>query len=399
MLKLHARISQSWDADPFVARISETGTETGQALVVRNAADANLFASEPAIILTFEPIAFNTHVPVVLLPQDLRYLEAGDILRVIPRTGEIVTLYRRRSSSNSLLLTERCNSRCVMCSQPPKDAVDDHLLKAYLDAIPLIDPDTAELGLTGGEPTLLGPEFVELLAALKTQLPRTSIHVLSNGRLFRYLSLAVAVANVAHPDLVIGVPLYSDIASYHDHVVQARGAFDQTVRGIMNLKRCGQRVEVRVVLHRLTIDRLPSLARFIARNLPNVDHVAFMGLEMMGFVKMNLDGLWIDPADYQAQLRMAVQELEGARLNVSIYNHQLCVLEPGLWKYARKSISDWKNEYLATCASCAGKEQCGGFFTSAKLRYSDHINALNQEDLPANFTSQASEEANLCCNP
>ncbi len=40
-----------------------------------------------------------------------------------------------------------------------------------------------------------------------------------------------------------------------------------TIEGILNLKRCGVRVEIRVVIHRETYKRLPELARFIARNL------------------------------------------------------------------------------------------------------------------------------------
>jgi His-Xaa-Ser system radical SAM maturase HxsC len=184
------------------------------------------------------------------------------------------------------------------------------------------------------------------------------------------------LADLQHPDLVIGIPLYSDIAAKHDFVVQARGAFDQTIRGIMNLERCGVRVELRVVLHRQTADSLPRLARFIARNLPFVEHVALMGLEMMGYVRMNLDALWIDPVDYQAGLVECVRTLAKQRMNVSIYNHQLCTLDKELWRYSRKSISDWKNEYLEICQNCSVREACGGFFSSAKVKHSAYIRPI-----------------------
>jgi hypothetical protein len=58
------------------------------------------------------------------------YLSEGDIVRISPRAGQLVVLYRRNSRSNSMLLTERCNSFCVMCSQPPKRADDSHLVDA-----------------------------------------------------------------------------------------------------------------------------------------------------------------------------------------------------------------------------------------------------------------------------
>jgi His-Xaa-Ser system radical SAM maturase HxsC len=172
---------------------------------------------------------------------------------------------------------------------------------------------------------------------------------------------------------MIGIPIYSDISNIHDYVVQADGAFDETIRGILNLKRYRQKVEIRVVIHKQTYARLPQLAEFIARNLLFVDHVALMGLEMTGFTKHNLEDLWIDPLDYQPQLKAAVETLARYRMNVSIYNHQLCVLDRSLWKYNRKSISDWKNEYMPECSPCTQKTQCGGFFSSAKLRYSAHI--------------------------
>ena len=59
-----------------------------------------------------------------------------------------------------------------------------------------------------------------------------------------------------------------------------------------------------------------------------------------------------------------------------IYNHQLCLLDRGLWSFAVKSISDWKNEYHPECLRCNEINACGGFFFSAKYRPSDHIQAV-----------------------
>lgn len=134
---------------------------------------------------------------------------------------------------------------------------------------------------------------------------------------------------------------------------------------------------MRVVIHKQTYERLPQLAQFLARNLLFVDHVALMGLEMMGFTKPNIEDLWIDPLDYQAELVEAVQTLTRYNMRTSIYNHQLCLLDPQLWPYSVKSISDWKNEYLSACDGCAKKESCGGFFSSAYFRYSQNIKPFN----------------------
>ncbi len=49
------------------------------------------------------------------------------------------------------------------------------------------------------------------------------------------------------------------------------------------------------------------------------------------------------------ELAEAVGILAEARVPVSIYNHQYCVLPFGLRELARQSISDWKNEYIDEC--------------------------------------------------
>jgi His-Xaa-Ser system radical SAM maturase HxsC len=313
--------------------------------------------------------------PTVLEVSHLDQLQTGDVVGVDP-VGSVRFLFRKASAYNSILATERCNSRCLMCSQPPRDHDDSHRLREHLRLIELIDPDAKELGITGGEPTLLRESFIELIAQCKRWLPRTALHVLTNGRLFYYSSFARSLALIDHPDLMLGIPIYSDIDHEHDFVVQAGGAFDQTVIGLLNLARYRVPVEIRVVLHALTYQRLPELAEFIYRNLPFAAHVAFMGMEMVGYVHKNLHLLWVDPFDYQRELEQATLYLAERGMRVSVYNLQLCILPRSLWPFARKSISDWKNIYLPACVQCAAREACAGFFESAAKRHSRHIQPL-----------------------
>jgi His-Xaa-Ser system radical SAM maturase HxsC len=288
------------------------------------------------------------------------------------------TLYRRNSAHNALFATDHCNSLCLMCSQPPRDVDETGIIDQHLRLIRLIDPATQELGLTGGEPTLLGEGLPEVLRACKTHLPTTALHMLSNGRLFCYSSLARSVADIQHPDLMIGIPLYSDRAADHDHIVQCRGAFEQTMRGLHNLGRYGVPVEIRVVIHRRTYGRLPELAEFIYRNLTFASQIALMGLEITGYTVPNLETLWIDPVEYRSELEAATFFLAARGMSVSVYNHQLCTVSRRVWPYCRKSISDWKNEYLAVCETCTLQHQCGGFFASgAKRRHSTHIRPIS----------------------
>ena len=319
-------------------------------------------------VLAFGAQPSSRNLPAAYGLRQLDYLDDGDVVAVDPN-GFVRTLYRRASKHNFILVTEQCNSLCLMCSQPPKDADDSDRLAEHLRLVDLIDPATEELGITGGEPTLFRDGFLQLIARCKARLPSTALHVLTNGRMFFYRRFAEKLGRIEHPDLVLGIPLYSDIDTQHDHIVQARGAFEETVIGLMNLDRYHVRVEIRVVLHALSIPRLPQLVAFITRNLPFACHVAMMGLEMFGLVHQHLAELWIDPMDYQRELIGACDILCDAGMNVSIYNHQLCVLDRELWPIARKSISDWKNVYLPECNGCSVIDQCGGFFQSGtKIR-------------------------------
>jgi len=294
----------------------------------------------------------------------------GDIVSVRPTTGEVRVLYRRKSRFNSLLVTESCNNRCVMCSQPPEDGEVDALFNEVLDAIPLMDTATPELVITGGEPTLLKDALFELVRSCESYLPRTSLLLLTNGRLFAYLAYAQELANLKHHNLTVAIPLYSDIAHEHEYIVQAKGSFDQTIWGLMNLGRSLQRIELRIVIHKLNLQRLPSIANFTARNLPFVAHVALMGMEPVGFAKANLKELWVDPVDYGPQLTAAVQLLQQNHICTSIYNHQLCTLDRSLWNVSRQSISDWKNLFVEECNSCSVRRQCGGFFATSAQKHS-----------------------------
>ena len=314
--------------------------------------------------------------PTVQISSDFNYLGDGDIIRIDPEHGHVRVIFRRNSNQNSFLLTERCNHYCLMCSQPPRDIDDGWIFDELIEVIRLMPRDTKEIGFTGGEPTLLGGKFLTLIQAVQSYLPDTALHVLTNGRAFKDDGFCKAVASIGHKDLMFGIPVYADISEIHNYVVQADGAFDETIRGILNLKRAGQKVELRVVLHQQTIPRLIPLVEYIIRNLTFLDHVALMGLEVTGFTKANLPELWIDPYDYKDTLREAALNLEAADMNVSIYNLQHCILSRDIWHLSRNSISDWKNDYLPACQSCSVFEQCGGLFATGMSRVSDYINPL-----------------------
>lgn len=381
MLKLSGKVVQ---------RSPATFTSRSQLMVLStNSQQPKVLRSQRGFLITSTdiPIGFKHYFAFDVLPEglppeaactvisrDFDYLAENDVI-ALTSDGCIRSLYRANSPHNSVLLTERCNNYCLMCSQPPKNVNDSWLLDEAMELVRIIPRHTANvMCITGGEPTLYGDGFIQLVQHFRRYLPHTALHILSNGRSFADQEFARKYADVQHPDVMLGIPVYSADPARHDYIVQAKGAFDETISGILNLKELGQRVEIRVVVHKQTCDSLPNLAEFITRNLLFVDQVVLMGLEMTGFTRANLDSLWIDPVEYKDKLSEAVQILRSFRVPVSVYNHPLCLVNPDVEPAYVRSISDWKNEFAPECEPCKRKHECGGFFSSSILhQYSDHI--------------------------
>ncbi|MGN6195345.1 MAG: His-Xaa-Ser system radical SAM maturase HxsC [Ginsengibacter sp.] len=359
--------------EPIVGRVTRNplSKDPDEILISENEISTN--NPYKAILTKLSIVNYIADTPAVYSVETFDHLCEGDIIAV-NSNGIINTLYRIHSHQNFLLVTERCNSNCLMCSQPPKDRNDiPFLFSIYKQLIPLIPKDCFEIGITGGEPTLLGGLFFQLLEFIKTQLPDTEVHCLTNGRTFAWNNIATKLGEMNFKRLMLGIPLYSDFYQTHDYIVQAKNAFNQTMQGLYNLASNNQRIEIRIVLHRQSIPRLVKLAKYVYKNLPFVEHIAFMGLEYQGYTPHNIDKLWIDPTEYMSELTEAVEFLSSRRMNVSIYNSQLCLMPQPLWKFSKKSISDWKNIYLEECSGCKMLNDCCGLFASSNKMHSNNI--------------------------
>jgi His-Xaa-Ser system radical SAM maturase HxsC len=296
--------------------------------------------------------------------QGLSDMEIGDIISI--KDKKIRSVYRENSTNNFLFATIRCNSNCLMCSQPPldiDDTVENYTIWNY--AIDLIENAPKHLTITGGEPTLLGERLVKLINKLLSKFPDLLITVLSNGRMMALDSVIDMLENINNKkNVIFAIPLYSDIYKQHDHIVQAKDAFHQTCLGIHKISSIGFLVEIRIVLHKLSNPRLLALSKFIHMNFPFVYHITFMGLEIIGYTKANKSQLIEDDSlEANNNLFNSLNFLSKWKYNVSIYNTPLCHLPESLWIYAKQSISDWKNSFKLECNGCTKKEECSGFFT------------------------------------
>lgn len=305
-----------------------------------------------------------------LAEEDVKQLKNGDILLLNP-DGTIHVLWGFNSKGNSILLTEKCNCQCLMCPQPPSNTASD-ISKINFKLLKLLDPKIKEdICITGGEPTLDKKRFIDTLVQIRDRYPRKNISVLTNGTTFYDFSYAKEVSSLGLNSIMFCVSLHADTNYLHNKITRSKESFEKAIKGIQNLAMFRNKIEVRFVINKMNFKRLIPFSIFIYRNFPFVIHIAFMGLEILGYAKKNFEKIWIDPLEYKSELKSAIIELARRKMNVSIYNIPLCLLDKEVWKFSTKSISDWKNDYLEVCHMCSVRNKCCGIFTTSVFQSSN----------------------------
>lgn len=335
------------------------------------------FPIKALILENFVPELFKNRIPFIynISKEELNSLQEGDIV-LLKKDGSVNILYEVLSPHNALFVTNKCNLMCLTCPQPP-NTTQALKFEENLKILKMMNSTvTKSIAITGGEPTILNEKFIKLIEACQRNLPKTSIIVLTNGIKFADFEFTKRVVGVSKENLLFAISLYSDNDIVHDILTGMEGSFFKTIKGIYNLALFKQKIEIRIVLTKMNIDRLPNIVEFIYRNFPFVIHVALMGLEVTGNARKNVDLLWIDPFEYRKELLIACKYLIRYNLHFSIYNHPLCVVPESLRKFCRQSISPWKKVYMDICEKCSVKSSCGGFFITSAPYYTKYVTPL-----------------------
>lgn len=349
------RVKVEVDADqPFVVRLRSLEAESHQqepdrldpsdVLLERAGPDGADYRGEggPLRVLGIDPFEVD-----------------GDVLLVNPRRATADRLIRSTSSHNTFLVTERCDQVCIMCSQPPKEHHVD--LFPYFEAAALLAPESATIGISGGEPTLFKSQLFAFLKSVLDKRPDLSFHILTNGQHFEEGDRP-AMAGLDQTRIVWGVPLYSHDPAIHDQVVGKPGAQERLLENLAFLCRVGAAIELRTVLMQPNAPGLAQLAQFITVMLPFIRTWAVMQTENIGYGRMNWKTLFYDSSEGFEVVGRAVDFVRSRGVDARLYNFPLCTVPEAYRHLAPATISDWKRAYRAECEGCSLKAECGGFF-------------------------------------
>jgi His-Xaa-Ser system radical SAM maturase HxsC len=283
----------------------------------------------------------------------------GDVLLVHPKSGRAERLLRGGSPHNTLLVTERCDQLCVMCSQPPKKTHEDRF--AWLtEACLLAQPGTL-IGISGGEPTLYKEELLALLERVLTEREDLEFHVLSNGQHFEEADIT-RLRSPLYRRVSWGIPLYAPEPALHDEIVGKAGAFARLEESFAYLLSAGARIELRTVLLSPNLPVLGVLAVYVTTRLRFIEAWSIMQLENIGFARNRWADLYVDHRSGWASIGDALDKALLHGIRAQLFNFARCTVPPAYRALAPASISDWKRKYLPACASCRERDKCCGFF-------------------------------------
>ena len=295
--------------------------------------------------------------------EQLQFLNNYDIIEVM-EDGFLLRLYDDASNENIIFVTGRCNSNCIMCPSPTisRKKGEHTPLSSMLALAERLPSDVGHLTITGGEPFLAGEGLFQVLSLLKQNCPNTEYLILTNGRALAIKQYQSMLEQSVPDNTLFGIPIHASAPELHDHITQSPGSFLQTCAGVRYLLDHGMRVELRIVVSRLNLDDLASLAKMIANQFPDAAHVSIMGMEMTGSAFEHQDVVWVSYLQTFNRVREATDILMHSGIDVMLYNFPLCVVEKPYWPLCQKSISPDKVRFAEQCQSCSAKDICGGVF-------------------------------------
>lgn len=171
----------------------------------------------------------------------------------------------------------QCNNHCYFCVQGnkrerclfrKKSKIIKELVKARESCQSVV--------FTGGEPTI-HPDFLDLVKHAK-KLAYQTIQIQTNGRMFAYKEFCRKTIEAGANEFSPAV--HGHTGELHDYLTNAKGSFDQTIRGIKNLKSLNQRVVTNTVITKFNYRYLPIIAKLLVDL--NVDQFQFAFIHIAG---------------------------------------------------------------------------------------------------------------------
>ena len=155
----------------------------------------------------------------------------------------------------------QCNNHCRFCIQEGKREIYPQKTTEEIQIILKKSRRLAERVIfTGGEPSFNPEKLLEFIKHAKN-LDYKKIQIQSNGRIFAYKDYCrEAIAAGANQ---FALSVHGSNSKIHDYLTMAPGSWNQTIKGIKNLKSLNEQVGINSVITKVNYKDLPNLARLL----------------------------------------------------------------------------------------------------------------------------------------
>jgi len=233
------------------------------------------------------------------------------------------SLADRKYGKVETLCTFKCNCRCIMCSVANSiNGKED--IKTFEDVKKDINiavkAGAHTFAFSGGDPTVRKDLF-ELVKYAKRKIP--NIEIQSNGRMYYYKNYCQRLIEAGVNIFVIS--FHSHLPEVQDKIMAVKGSYDQTLRGLENLRELGQTVKINIVILKQNYKHLSELVRFLLKL--DVKEFRFIFATLEGNVLKNPDEIVVKMKTVAPPLKRAL-EIGLKKVPCFVYNMVPCVL-PG----------------------------------------------------------------------
>jgi len=245
----------------------------------------------------------------------------------------------KRQSKVEVMMNWQCNQRCIFCSVGhllEKERTTKSLEEVKKDLEFAKERGANIISFSGGEPTIRKDIFEAVSYA--DSLGFEVIEIQSNGRMLKYKDFAERLASSGVNRVLVSI--HAPNAELEDFLTQAKGSFDEKVRGLKNLEELGIEKRTSTVINSYNYRLLPELAEFLLqfKKKTKCHHLNFAIPD--GFAKRNFKELVPDISKAKPFIEKACGIVQLAGGVVFLHNVYPCIMPKHASLMAELNVSN-----------------------------------------------------------
>lgn len=178
-----------------------------------------------------------------------------------------------------------CNNNCLFCVQADNKLKGNRSFEDIKSDLEDSKDRCDGVVFTGGEVTIRD-DFFDLVKLAKN-LGYKRIQIQTNGRMFSSIEFCKKTIEAGATEF--SPALHGYCREQHDYLTKANGAFNQVVKGIMNLKSLGMKIITNTVVVKSNYVDIPKIAQLLVKL--NVDQFQFAFVHPIGNAYDNFEAI------------------------------------------------------------------------------------------------------------